>query len=133
MVATIHSRHAPAKPAVPHRILLIENDAPTRAAMAFVLESAGYEVVKAADGPAGLAFLLRSRELPRLILLDVREAWGFRVEQKKHADSADVPVVVFSSTGCPEAETYSLDAVAYLPHPFGHRDLLGIVQRQVAP
>jgi CheY-like chemotaxis protein len=51
----------------PPPVALIEDDEDTRAALRFLLEDAGYRVVEAADGAAGLSLLSGSPE--RLVVL----------------------------------------------------------------
>lgn len=128
MFASYNEPVTPVRPAVSRRLLLIEPDATTRSAMAYILEMAGYLVAQASHGPEALASL-PSVEPPELILLNVKQAWAFRQGQKHLPDLAAVPVVVYAPTDCPEARDYSLDAVAYLEPPFGHKHLLGVVGR----
>lgn len=129
MLSSFQPLPAPAAPDMIRHLLLIEHDAPTRAAMAYVLETTGYAVVRVADASAALAFLLRSHDHPELILLNETQAYDFRWVRTKSPEAAAIPVVVYCTQHGPGLDHDPHDAVAYLPHPFGHRDLLDVVER----
>lgn len=129
MLSSYQPLPSPAEPDVTRRLLLVEHDASTRAAMAYVLETSGYAVVRVADASAALAFLLRSHEHPELILLNVTHAGDFRWARTQSPEAAAVPVVIYATHPGPGADHGPPDAAAYLAHPFGHRDLLHVVER----
>lgn len=53
------------------RVLVVDDDDAIRETIGMVLEDAGYEVIEAADGIAGLD-ILRSSAAPLIVLLDFR-------------------------------------------------------------
>jgi two-component system, response regulator, stage 0 sporulation protein F len=59
-----------AEPTMPHKILIVDDDEPTRAGLAMLLAEAGYETVTAATVP--VASKLLSDERPDLLLVDIR-------------------------------------------------------------
>ena len=89
-------RHVPEMSA---RIMVVEDDANTRAMMKRVLEKEGWQVAEADNGRAAIDSI--ARELPDLILLDLMmpELDGFDVveELQKHEDWRDIPVVVVTA------------------------------------
>ena len=82
----------------PHRILLVDDDADERDAIACFLEQEGADVMVAGDGEEALN-VLRADPLRCLILLDlemsVMDGWEFRRRQLL-SSIAGIPVVVVS-------------------------------------
>lgn len=81
-------------------VLVIDDEPLNRIFVARVLGAAGWRVVAAADGVAGLALL--TAELPALVLLDLQMAGmtGLEVAEAIRAlggDAARVPVVAFTT------------------------------------
>lgn len=104
------------------KILIAEDEPDIRELVAFTLRFAGYEVVAANNGEE--AVQTASRELPDLILMDVRmpRMTGYdacRV-MKGNPDLVDIPVVFLSAKG-QEAEIQTgldVGAEEYLLKPF---------------
>jgi CheY-like chemotaxis protein len=103
------------------RILIVDDDADVRAAIAEILTDAGYEVSCAANGAEALAQL--ARQPPSAIVLDlmmpVMDGWTFRVRQRMDPRFATIPTVVISAALPAEVGGGGLlDAAAVLPKPF---------------
>jgi len=81
-------------------ILVVEDDAAIRKALAALLEAEGYHVQCAGDGREALA-RLRQPPHPRVILLDlsmpVMDGWQFRSVQRQSPSLADIPVILLSA------------------------------------
>jgi CheY-like chemotaxis protein len=128
----LHLRGGAAATAVaeqPRRVLVVDDDADVRTAIAEVLSVEGFSVTEAADGFEGLR---RAREEhPDVILLDLlmprMDGYGFRAEQRADAALADIPVVVIS--GADESKAGELGAAAFLHKPFDLRVLVDAVGR----
>lgn len=107
------------------RILIADDDEPTRRLLAESLEEEGYQVQVAADGRQALE--TASSFLPDLVLLDVKmpEIDGLEVARRLHAKSS-VPIIMLS------ALTEDIDRVAglsagsddYITKPVRPRELL---------
>ena len=82
-------------------VLVVDDDADIRAAIAETLDDEGYRVAQAANGMAALDFLRRGAS-PALILLDlwmpVLDGWGFLERRETDASLAAVPVIVMSAS-----------------------------------
>jgi len=82
-----------------HTVLVVEDDADTREALAVYLRGEGCLVVEAADGEEALSWLSRGID-PCLVLLDLRmpgvDGWRFRAIQRDHPGVAGIPVAVIS-------------------------------------
>ncbi len=112
-------------------ILLVEDDADIRETIAEVLEGEGYSVVVAGNGAEGIDCLRESNRAPALIILDlmmpVMDGAAFREEQQKHAEWADIPVIVVSAARSSRSKAESMGARGYLQKPFAIDLLLHLV------
>jgi CheY-like chemotaxis protein len=106
--------------AAPH-VLVVDDDDATRAAIALVLRRAGYETAEAADGHQALLYL-RSRALPRLVLLDLMmpemDGWEFLAVRYKEPTLATVPVLVLSvarGIDAPAVQVMGADDILHKP------------------
>jgi signal transduction histidine kinase len=107
------------------RILLVEDDAAIRGALADLLRREGSLVTAVAHGREALAYLRRSAA-PDLILLDlmmpVMDGWEFRVEQKRDPLLAGIPVIAMSAD--PSAKARAIAADAYVGKPIDFDELV---------
>ena len=114
-------------------ILLVEDDADIREALAEMLETEGYQVIGAANGRAALRRLTDGLR-PALIILDVMmpvmDGWDFRLQQSRDPALRDIPVAVMSASSL-NAETVrqQFGAVAYLPKPLEPQATVELVRR----
>ncbi len=112
------------------RVLLVEEDADLREAMAGWLEESGYNVSTAGNGAEALN-LLRAGLVPCVILLDLMmpkvNGWQFRDEQKKHAAWAEIPVVVVSAMA--NLKERPIDAAAVVQKPVNLKVLTGLLDK----
>ena len=118
------------------KILVAEDEPDIRELITFMLRFAGYEVVAAANGED--AVLTAARELPDLVLLDVRmpRMTGYEACRLMRAnpDLRNVPVVFLSAKGQDTEIRSGMDAGAeeYLLKPFSPMDLTNRVRAILA-
>ncbi|MFQ2455623.1 phosphate regulon transcriptional regulator PhoB [Aeromonas caviae] len=122
------------------RILVVEDEAPIREMLCFVLEQKGYETVEAEDYADGLA---KVREpYPELIVLDWMMSGGsgiqFLKQLKQDEMTRQIPVVMLTARGEEEDKVRGLEAGAddYITKPFSPKELtarLHAVMRRVSP
>jgi CheY-like chemotaxis protein len=114
-------------------ILVVDDDAAIREALAAALEDEGYSVRSAANGREALKLLRATAAAPALILLDlmmpVMSGWDFRAAQQQDRALARIPVVVLSADRDVQAKAASVRAQAYLPKPVNLDSLLATVSR----
>jgi CheY-like chemotaxis protein len=82
------------------KVLIVDDDADFREAIANLIEAKGYVALNASDGQAG--FETAKKEKPNLILLDVMMAnktEGFDIARSLHADKATNKIPVVMVTG----------------------------------
>lgn len=112
------------------RILIIEDEAPMRTALADLLAAEGYRVMTSADGGSGLQRALA--EKPDLILLDIMlpKLDGFALCAELRRLSSAMPVLMLTAKGQIEDRVTGLDAGAddYLVKPFSTEELLARVR-----
>jgi CheY-like chemotaxis protein len=115
-------------------ILVVEDDAATREALAMILGAEGFRVTGAANGEEALG-LLRSTPPPDLILLDlmmpIMDGWQFRREQTHDPRLSAIPVVVLSADGNVQQKASALRAAGYLQKPVEMDHLLETIRRQI--
>jgi len=99
-------------------ILVVEDDAATRSALADILELEGYNVAAVGNGREALEYAQRN-PAPRLIILDLimpeMDGWEFRARQRKHPKLADSPVFVVTASGKHATEGLDADLVLHKP------------------
>ena len=114
---------------LPHRVLLVDDDADERDAIASFLELEGAEVAVAGDGEEALS-ALQADPSRCLILLDLQmpgmNGWEFRRRQLL-SSMAGIPVVVVSGLPDLAAAIRGMSARAALRKPVELELLLGAV------
>jgi CheY-like chemotaxis protein len=119
-------------------ILVIEDDALMREALADWLLAAGYGVREAADGNAGLAAVKLA--LPSLVITDMHMPGknGAAVIAELKQDYPEVPVIAISGLfdpvhGMDADDVIALGATRALAKPFKRGDLLRLVGGLLGP
>jgi len=120
---------------LPTKTVLVVEDSPTEAENTrAALAEMGLQVVCASDGPSGLQ---KAQEIhPDLIIMDVNMPGmnGFQVVQALKSDpkSADIPIVMLTSSETPESVLLGFDsgAIDYIPKDaFAMRVLVKTIQQ----
>jgi CheY-like chemotaxis protein len=119
--------------------MLVEDDDDVAEAMVDVLETEGYDLVRAENGERALEMLGKSSQhgaLPSLILLDltmpVMDGFQFRAAQLKDPRIAEVPVVVLSADSFTAEKALGLGVKGYLLKPLTLDRLVRSVQQHLA-
>lgn len=115
-------------------IYIVDDEAPIRRAVGFMLKTSGYTVK---SWPSGTAFLKDVRHLePGCILLDLRmpEMDGLEVQQALIDRGVAMPVVLVSGNGDISTAVRAMraHAVAFIEKPFARPDLFGAVEEAFA-
>jgi CheY-like chemotaxis protein len=114
------------------RILVVEDDASVREALAVFLEGEGYSVVEAGDGAEALTRLRTSGPVA-LILLDlmmpVMNGWEFRDAQARDPRLASIPVVVITADNSAVHQAARAGVAGCLLKPLEFPELLSYVGR----
>jgi DNA-binding response OmpR family regulator len=123
---------------VPSRILVVEDEATTKALIQYKLKNSGFEVASADDGTEALEFVAQ-HEVDLIILdlmMPLMSGSEFLVELRRSGNR--VPVIVLTARTLEKdiVEALSLGADDYVKKPFSPseliarvRSLLGRVQR----
>jgi two-component system response regulator AtoC len=113
------------------KVLIIDDDAGLRKSLSLILSDAGYEVVQAEDGEAGLA--VAKEQSPDLILCDVRmpKLGGIEFVEAYRAMGGTALVMVMTAYGSLDLamEAMKKGAYDYIPKPFGADEVLLTVRK----
>jgi two-component system cell cycle response regulator DivK len=115
------------------RILVVEDQEDNRRIIRDLLTSAGYELIEAVDGEAGVR--LAGRERPDLILMDIQLPVldGYEATRRIKADPElrPIPIVVVTSYALSGDDQKAIAAGcdAYVAKPFSPRELLATIRR----
>ena len=112
-------------------VLVVEDDADLREALADTLSLAGYSAIPAADAEQALAWLERGN--PGLVLSDVQMPGmdGHNLLRALKARRPEIPVILMTAYGQIERAVQAIrdGAADYLPKPFEPDRLLATVAR----
>ncbi|MCF2950029.1 phosphate regulon transcriptional regulator PhoB [Paraglaciecola aquimarina] len=122
------------------RILLVEDEAPIRDMLRFVLEQSGFEAIEAEDYQVALDKIIEP--YPDLILLDWMMPGGSGIQLakklKQHEYARDIPIIMLTAKGEEEDKIRGLESGAddYVTKPFSPKELIARVKaviRRVTP
>ncbi|WP_344290138.1 response regulator, partial [Microbacterium arabinogalactanolyticum] len=122
------------------RILVVEDEAPIREMVCFVLEQNGYQPLEAEDYDSAVTRL--SEPSPDLVLLDWMLPGGSGIQFIKHmkreALTRDIPVMMLTARGEEEDRVRGLEVGAddYITKPFSPKELVArikAVMRRISP
>ncbi|KLV06024.1 transcriptional regulator PhoB [Photobacterium aquae] len=122
------------------RILVVEDEAPIREMLCFVLEQKGYQPIEAEDYDSALEKLCEP--YPELVLLDWMLPGGSGINLIKHMKrdelTRSIPVVMLTARGEEEDKVRGLEVGAddYITKPFSPKELMArlkAVMRRVSP
>ena len=122
------------------RILVVEDEAPIRDMLCFVLEQNGYQAAVAADFNSALDMLVEP--YPDLVLLDWMLPGGsgiqFAKKMKQHEITRNIPIIMITARGEEEDKIRGLEVGAddYVTKPFSPKELMARIKaviRRVAP
>ncbi|MAD54185.1 phosphate regulon transcriptional regulator PhoB [Idiomarina sp. UBA3162] len=125
---------------MPRRILIVEDEAPIREMLSFVMEQHGYQAVEAKDYDSGLAKI--AEPYPDMVLLDWMLPGGSGILLAKKIKSDDftrnIPIIMLTARGEEEDKVRGLEVGAddYITKPFSPKELMArmrAVFRRVAP
>jgi PAS domain S-box-containing protein len=114
-------------------ILLIDDDYNMHQFIKLALSKANYEIISAFDGQQGLDMVYRDK--PDIIILDymMPKMNGYEVYKKITQDKllALIPILIltaFQEKPTQKDELFEAGLAAYLNKPFGHNELLNIIE-----
>jgi DNA-binding response OmpR family regulator len=124
--------------ALKHRVLIVDDDTPTREALARGLTSAGYEVVAACEFEEGAALLdLRSFALAilDLSLTSLNRLEGVELVEAARYRWPQLPIVVYTGNDEPgvRAECLRRGASAFVAKPVSLAELRSVIDTLLAP
>lgn len=118
-----------------HAVLLVDDEDTIRHMLKLVLELTGFQVYEAADGVQAIEQV--NQHQPDIMILDVMmpRMDGLTVckELRSHAETADLPIIIFSGKAQNEAVQAGLDAGAthYLVKPASPMEIVGLIKQNL--
>jgi CheY-like chemotaxis protein len=115
-------------------VLVVEDDADIREALAVTLQSGGYQVGAAANGKEALEQLRRGPQADLIVLdlmMPVMDGWQFRKEQQHDPRLAAIPVVIVSADGSVQQKASAIGAEGYVKKPVDPQVLLKTVEAKL--
>lgn len=125
---------------MPSKVLIIEDEAPIREMLAFVLEQHGYQPAQAADYQQGLELIVEP--YPDMILLDWMLPGGSGIQFARKIKTTEhlrhIPIIMLTARGEEEDKIKGLEVGAddYMTKPFSPKELIArmrAVFRRVNP
>lgn len=122
------------------KILVVEDEAPIRDMLCFVLEQNGYQPMTAGDYDSALNLLVEP--YPDLVLLDWMLPGGSGIQiakkMKQHDVTRSIPIIMITARGEEEDKVRGLEVGAddYVTKPFSPKELMARIKaviRRVAP
>lgn len=122
------------------KILIVEDEAPIREMLSFVMEQHGYQAVEAGDYQSALDKVIEP--FPDMILLDWMIPGGSGIQLAKKLKGDDftraIPIIMLTARGEEEDKVRGLEVGAddYMTKPFSPKELMArmrAVFRRVAP
>ncbi|WP_019676523.1 phosphate regulon transcriptional regulator PhoB [Arsukibacterium perlucidum] len=122
------------------KILVVEDEAPIRDMLCFVLEQNGYQAITAEDFPTAVNQLIEP--YPDLVLLDWMIPGGsgiqFAKKMKQHELTRNIPIIMITARGEEEDKVRGLEVGAddYVTKPFSPKELMARIKaviRRVSP
>ncbi len=122
------------------RILVVEDEAPIRDMLCFVLEQNGYQASTAEDVDSAMNMLVEP--YPDLVLLDWMLPGGSGIQiakkMKQHELTRNIPIIMITARGEEEDKVRGLEVGAddYVTKPFSPKELMARIKaviRRVAP
>lgn len=116
------------------RILVVDDDDVARLVIGEILETGGHDVVDAADGDTALE--LYRRQPFDVVVLDVVMPGTSGLDTLRALRELDTDVRVIMVSGARGADLMlarDLGAIATLPKPIDHAELLGAIRSVIAP
>ena len=114
------------------KIIVVEDNADLRYALALVLANAGYDVTPLSDGHA---IVEENLELPDLFILDVGlptgDGWTLCKQLRSKDKTKSIPIVMMSA-GKTAKQMKGCRANDFIEKPFSIKEFLQRVERQLA-
>jgi two-component system, OmpR family, phosphate regulon response regulator PhoB len=117
---------------VTKRIMVVEDEAPIRDMVKFILEQSEFQVVEAEDYDVALDCM--KEPYPDIVLLDWMLPGGSGIQiakkMKQHEHTRDIPIIMLTARGEEEDKVRGLDAGAddYITKPFSPKELVARIK-----
>ena len=115
---------------MPSSVLVVDDDAAVRRAVARFLRAEGLAVVEAGNGAEGLMRLREAGDVSAILLdlrMPVMDGWAFRREQRADPGLAGIPIVVLS--GMEMDGVQDMAAAASFHKPVSFPEVVDVVRR----
>ena len=120
--------HAPSQP---HKILVADDDRPTRFAISSMLKKAGYAVTAVGDGAEALHKIQKTNFALAFLDIWMPELTGLEVLARIRAGESHPKVIIMTSDGTPENVLRAIreQAYEYVSKPFPPKEAIELAER----
>lgn len=120
--------HAPSKP---HKILVADDDRPTRFAISSMLKTAGYAVTAVGDGAEALRKIKKTNFALAFLDIWMPELTGLEVLARVRAGESHPKVIIMTSDGTPDNVLRAIreQAYEYVSKPFPPKEAIELAER----
>jgi len=120
--------HAPPQP---HRILVADDDRPTRFAISSILKKAGYAVTAVGDGGEALRKIQKTNFALAFLDIWMPELTGLEVLARVRAGKSRPKVIIMTSDGTPDNVLRAIreQAYEYVSKPFPPKEAIELAER----
>ena len=116
-----------------HRVMIVDDHADTREALAIVMELRGLEAIVAGSGGEALARLADPTNRPCVVLLDINmpdlDGWEVRQRMREDPELAAVPVVLLTGNYIDLERARRLGIRGYLRKPIDVHQIVSAVEQ----
>jgi CheY-like chemotaxis protein/anti-sigma regulatory factor (Ser/Thr protein kinase) len=118
-------------PASPHKILVADDDRPTRVAISSMLKKAGYAVTAVSNGAEALRNIQKTNFALAFLDIWMPELTGLEVLARVRAGESHPKVIIMTSDGTPENVLHAIreQAYEYVSKPFLPKEAVELADR----
>ncbi len=116
-----------------HTILLVEDEKGLQQIIKLSLENAGYKVLTADDGKAGLDIALAGGVdlIVSDVMMPIMDGFAFYKEIRAYRKTVNIPIIILTARDKMQDTFDVVGAEGFIPKPFEENKLLAMIERLI--